>query len=442
MTDLDTADVVQHGERLRAPKVRLRSPLGVWPVALPAAAIAAVVVATTAAMRSWPYQEWVRTSAEFHQQNTFTAPIAAAAATYVAGRLLPPSRIFALPVAARAGLRTVLPQLGLLLAAFVGAYLLGFVPLLVVTVRGAEHGGPDVPVVLTGVLGLVLATAVGYLIGVVTRTPLTAPISAVLLFGTAVLGSTGDTFSALMPVLYVKPLLGSVQSTPFVVYRLAFLTVSTVAVVWAAARLLRRHRADGGRVRGLTALLPLLLPVVMAVPPLVSKPALFAYETEPPRVCRTSGTVEYCVHEGHRSRLDVVVAATDAVLERHGGPAPFTRIYDEALRGHPVDGTPVWRPDRRDTVLWVPIQPASPTETRPVQALDVLSGLAGCFRLRVPADSPSVEIAQQLGRRLEGMSTAGNPFSGLPDPAVRDWIASHGDRITGCALTEEDLPRR
>ncbi|MEU4801301.1 hypothetical protein [Actinosynnema sp. NPDC023587] len=442
MADLDTADPVRHGDPPAVPGVRTRFPLGVWPVALPASAITAVVVAATWSMRSWPYQEWVRTSAEFHQQNTFTAPIAAAAATYFAGRLLPPSRIFALPSAARAGLRTAVPQLGLLVGAFVGAYLLGLAPLVVVTLRDAESGGLDVGAALTGLLGLALATAFGYLVGVVTRTSLTAPLSFVLLFGAAVAGSGGDRFSALMPVLHLEPPLGLVQSTPFVAYRLAFLTVSTVAVVWAVVGLLRRHRVSGSLFRSAAALLPLLLPVVVAVPPLWSTPALFAYETEPVHVCRTSGTVEYCVHEGHRSRLDIVVAATEAALQRSGRPAPFTRIRDEALRGYPIDRTPVWSPEAKDTILWVTIQPSSPTDDRPTSAVNVLSGLAGCFGRRENADPRSAELALELGRWLDGTAAPENSFVDLPEPVVQQWIASNGDRIAGCALTPETLPRR
>ncbi|MBB5958454.1 hypothetical protein FHS29_005062 [Saccharothrix tamanrassetensis] len=441
MTDLRTTFPTRPESTPAFPKARLRSPLGAWPVLLPALAITGVVVAATGRMRSWPYQEWVQTSAEFHQQNVFTAPIAAAAATYFAGRLLPPSRVFALPSAARAGRQTVAQHLGLLIGVFVAAYLLGLLPLVVVTVSDAEHGGPDIGAMLTGVLGLALATAVGYLVGAVTRTALTAPLSFVLLFGAAVVGSSGDTFSSLAPVLYITPVLGSVQSTPFVVYRLAFLTVCAIAVVWTAVGLLRRHRVSG-RFRGAAALLPLLLPAVLAVPPLLSKPALFAYEAEVPQVCRAAGGVEYCVHGGHRSRLDLLVAATDAAVQRYGRPAPFTRVYDEALRGRPVDGTDEWRPEAPDTVLWIPIQPQNPTETRPVQAVYVLSGSGACRRLGDAADPESVRLADDLGGWLAGTVRSHNAFAGLPDSAVRQWIAANVDRIAGCTLTPESLPSR
>ncbi|WP_051772762.1 hypothetical protein [Saccharothrix sp. NRRL B-16314] len=440
MTDLRTSGPTPPDGAAVVPRVRLRSPLGVWPVLLPVLAITGVVVAATGAMRAWPYQEWVQTSAEFHQQNALTAPIAAAAATYFAGRLLPPSRIFALPSATRAGRQTVARHLGLLIGAFVGAYLLGLLPLVVVTVSGAEYGGPDLGVMLTGVLGLVLATAIGYLVGAVTRTAMTAPLSFVLLFGATALGSGGDTFSALAPVLHIKPVLGVVQSTPFVVYRLAFLTASTIAVVWATVGLVRRHRANR-RFRGSgLALLPLLIPAVLVVPPLLSKPALFAYEAETPSVCRAVNGVEYCVHEGHRSRLGIMIAATDAALTRHGGSAPFTRVYDEALRGRPVNGTDVWRAQARDTVLWVPVQPHNPSESRPVQAVGVLSGLGPCHQLRGTADPESVRLAGDLGRWLDGTAAPGNVFTGMPDSSVQRWIAANGDRIAGCGLTPETLP--
>ncbi|MFJ6674723.1 hypothetical protein ACIQMJ_26800 [Actinosynnema sp. NPDC091369] len=420
-------------------------PSGPVAVLLPAAAIAVVVLWGSGPMLSWPYQEWIRTSAEFHQQNAFAAPIAAAAATCVAGRLTPPTRIFALPVAARSGTPTVRRHLAVLVTSFVVAYLLGLLPLVVATIRDAEHGGPSIGVMVTGLLGIVTATALGYLIGVLCRTALAVPLTFVLVFGVTLLGTSGDTFAALSPVLQLEPGLGRTETLPFVAYRLAFLSSLVVTTAWAAVKVLRNHRANSP-LPPLKTLLPLVLPVLLIVPPLVDKPALFAYEADPAQVCRTERDVRYCVHAGHRSRLDLLVESTDAKLVRYGAPTPkITKVYDEAIRGH-IPGTgDEWRRNN-EGIVWIPIQPQSPAEANATPVVNILSGMSTCHLPRPgrpgPADPQATRLASEFREWLirPGDTTPGSAFHGIPEPVVREWISSNRQKIEECSLGSGDLP--
>lgn len=415
-----------------------RLPLGPWPIVIPSLAITGAVLLGTLPKLAWPFQEWVRTSAEFHQQNAFAAPIAAAAATYYAGRLTPPHRIFAPPYAERAGLATVVRHLTVLVGTFLTAYLVGLVPLVVETIGEAQYGRPAPLVMLTGFLGLTAATAAGYAIGVVGRTSLLAPVSFVLMFGVTVLGTGGDTFSALAPVLHISPPLGSVQTLPFVTYRIVFLLTSSLAIALVSANVLRRHR-DNRRMPSPRALAPLALVALLAVPPLVNTPALFAFESNPPRVCEVRAEVEYCVHAGHRTQLADMVAAVKPVVERYGS-ASGLQVYDEALRGVYVTFE-----NRQDAyalgIVWYPVQPQLAVNRATVLVSNALSGLAACRMDQVRGDS--YRLATDLARWLSASGSADeepNAFRGRSAEAMRSWISRNRESITTCSLTGADLP--
>jgi hypothetical protein len=411
-------------------------PLGPLPVLLPGLAIVVVVVGSTLAQMSWPYQEWIRTSAEFHQQNALAAPIAAAAATYYAGRLTPPDRIFALPSAVRTGAPMVRRHLLVLITAFVTSYLIGLAPLVITTVRDAEHGGPHLLVMLTGLLGIAMATSLGYVIGVLGRTALLAPLSFILLFALTMLGTSGDDFAALAPVLHVEPILGQVEAAPLVAYRIAFLLVAIVTAAAASAALLRAGRSRTARLRALAAL---IAPILLVVPALIRTPALFSLETSAHRICAVQRDVEYCVHAGHRSQLTALVAAADPIIASYPARVPrIDRIYDVALSGSVGD-------DPR--TVWFMIEPRNPTGTDAVNVPAVLSGLDTCLRKYGPeptgAAAEATELAQNLNVWLlhKGDPPAGSGFHGVPVEKMRGWISRVQNDIAACTLSKGDLPR-
>ncbi|MEU6152451.1 hypothetical protein ABZ816_20885 [Actinosynnema sp. NPDC047251] len=401
-------------------------PLSAWLYVLPGVAVGLVAFAATLPTLAWPYQDWVITSAEFHQQNAYAAPIAAGLAAVVAGRLTPPTRIYAQPISARAGWGVVGPHLARLVGTVLVGYLLGLTPLTLVTTTDAEHGGFDLAVALTRLLGLTAATVVGYLVGVLGRTSLVAPVAVVLLFAASIAGSTSDTFSALAPVLHFVPGVGSDARWSFVLYRLAFLTVLVVAAAWAAAELLRAHRA--GAAPAARALLPLLAPVALAVPPLLITPALYALDDAPPKVCEVRAGVEYRVHEGHRSELAGMVTAVGGVFETFGSSGPARRVYDQALAG--VGG---------DDVLWYSIKPDNPVDSGRVDVAAAPAGATSC----PSTAAEGREVANDLYTWLmaAGEPAEGFAFHGVPAERVRAWIAEHRDEIRTCAPTGAEVPR-
>lgn len=417
-------------------------PLGPLPVVLPGIAIFAIVLASTVHMFSWPYQEWIRTSAEFHQQNAFAAPVAGAAATYYAGRLTPPSRIFALPTAARAGYPTVVRHILVLNGSFLAAYVLGLIPLLIATTRDAEYGAPSVLVIVTGILGISAAIVVGYFLGVLGRSALLTPVSFVLLFAATMAGTSGDRFSALAPVLHMSPALGQLESLPFVVYRIAFLVCVVTVLILVSGRLLKEHRGWSRWPRPQSLMLA-AVPVLMVVPPLADKPALFDSESAPPRVCEVRRGVEYCVHAGHRSQLQPMIEAVDPVIEVYGiTPRRVARVYDSALLGATQAG---------DSPVWFHLDPNNPVHTDLVSVTAVLSGWANCFekyrpellaqRVTAPAGE-AIGLAQGLDGWLKfhGAPPDGRPFRKVSLSVMQDWIARNDDRISSCSLRKEDVP--
>ena len=215
-------------------------PLGPLPLLVSGVLVFGVVLSGTYGMLSWPWQEWARTSSQFMWQLAITGPIAASAATYYAGRVTPPSRIFAQRSSARPASAVMRRHLGLLLATVLGAYILGFVPLLVLTAINAQYGGPDGFVIFTGLCGLATATVLGYLIGVWSRTAVMASLSFVLLLGVTMIGTT--SLSALSPVPSHVATLSEHAAYPLLFYRLIFLGVVVLAATQISLALLKSRR--------------------------------------------------------------------------------------------------------------------------------------------------------------------------------------------------------
>lgn len=307
-------------------------PLPAWSLLVPTAAVFGVVLLGTWHMLAWPYQEWVRTSAQFHQQSAWAAPLAAASAAYAAGRLSPPSRVFATPTVASAGSRATLRQISVLWVLLLTGYVGGLIPLIVVTVGAAEYGGPDLLVMVSGLVAMAAAVGIGYLIGVIGRTSLAAPVAFLLLFAVTVLGGAGeDRYAAVVPVLYLEPMLGQEENRIMVAFRcVLFLTVAAVAAMMAAwiVRSFWTRRGAPLVASAACGAVPLILVVIG----LGAQPALFTVPSRPPTTCVDRHDIEFCVHAGHASQLEPVVDELGPVLDAYGKPPDaIARIYDRAL---------------------------------------------------------------------------------------------------------------
>jgi hypothetical protein len=115
-------------------------PLGPAVVVAPAVVIVAVVLVMTWPMLGWPYPLWIQVSAQFHQQFTWAGLVAGTAACWYATQLHPADRIWVQPRAPRLGAAIVTRHLTVLVAWYVGAYLVALVPLVVATLGGPIRG--------------------------------------------------------------------------------------------------------------------------------------------------------------------------------------------------------------------------------------------------------------------------------------------------------------
>ncbi|SDP93456.1 hypothetical protein SAMN04487905_114109 [Actinopolyspora xinjiangensis] len=431
-----------------------RWPLGWLPLLLPAISIALAVFSQTLETFSWPYQVWARTSQLFVSEPLiFAVPLSAAAAAYAAGRLTGPDRITNLASSLRSGAPVVIRQLGSLGCVFTASYVLGMLPLVVLTTLTAHAGGPSPLPVLTGLLSVLTATAVGYFAGVLATTAWIAPLVLVLGFLVIQLNMASQgSFREVIPLTYDGAGVGQVANLPVVGYRLAFLLLVTTVTSLLASRALARSRR--WKIPSWSTAGMIVLVLVMSLAPLGTDPRLAKAASEPPRTCRTEAGVRYCVHQAHRPELDELITAAEPVYQAYGNvPAHGEQVWDSALLdGSRAGSTP-------DDVVSVGIRiRAGRTDSMRSPQRQLAYGLAGStscairfpehvqpsmaravLESRHPADI-ATELSYWLAGRAEQTSglrprTSDIPaFDGVPPQEVRTWIASHERRITECAL--------
>src|SRR5262245_54410825 len=165
-------------------------PLGPASVMVPAGAIVVVVLVTTWHRLGWPYPLWEQTSAQFHQQFAFAGLIAATSACWYATVMHAKDRIWVRPDAPRLGLPAVTRHVTTLVCWFAAAYLVALVPLVVSTVGGL--GTPDPWAMLSGVLAMIAATALGYALGTAIPSAVMVPVVAVGFYALLVAGGANS----------------------------------------------------------------------------------------------------------------------------------------------------------------------------------------------------------------------------------------------------------
>ena len=402
---------------------------------LPGLLIFAVVLSATFAMWEWPYQEWTRTSSQFVWQLALVGPIAAAAATFYAGRVTAPSRIFALRSARRPPWHVLARHLSLLAGSHLAGYLLALAPLVVVTVTKSQYGRADFLVIATGLVALLCATVAGYLIGVWGRSAVLAPLSFVLLLGVSVAGTSGLT--PLSPVPEKVLVLGQESSEPLLVFRLVLL-VSLILLFVQLTITLLRSVSRVPPLQALTALPFIVLLVVVAV--LRPAPEVSSYQRNPPRECVARSGTEYCVHAGHRGQLPAFVAAAEPVIQAYGSrPERARRVYDRALFGNLVPG--------HDMVIWPSLEPYNSVGAGVADV--VASSLAGTNTCVIRHGfTPPQDVIDFNGYFFTWLRNGGrppsgdyNPFQNVPAPTVQRWIEAHETEIASCTIDLRGLPR-
>ncbi len=407
-------------------------PLGPYPVVLPAAAIVAVVVGMTWPRLTWPYPLWIQTSAQFDQQVAFAGMIASTAACWYAIVLHAKNRIWMRPGAPRLGAPAAKRHLTTLVCWFVGAYLVALLPLVVSTLITGGIGQPDPLVMLSGVLAMVAAVALGYALGTVAPTVAMIPVIAIGFYALLVVGNVrGEPMAPVAPVLWFEPQLGERESVALVVFRIALFVSVAVAAAALATRAMTRTRPWRVVV---DAVVCLAVPALLVTVSLLRPPVVYTAET-PPMSCVEQREIRYCVHSGHAPRLDELVRRVDPVIARFGTkPDNVDQVWDQALTyDRPSD---IVLSERID-VVWL-----QPDGTMEPSTAVLAAGLYACewdgefdaHQERMNAIEWDIMTFLETGVRegsLESMSVA----------EVQEWLAEHQRRLHTCTLTEDQLPK-
>lgn len=185
---------------------RLRWVAG-WPLSPAFVVIPAVliVVADLALLQSafgWRYGVWWYASAAWHENLTVVGPIAATGATAYAGMLYRgPRNLFLLGHVGRHARRRLLRHLLVILGWDTAAHVAGVLPLTIWTALNADGGQLGLMSVLRGLIALWACVVLGYMVGVLARSPAWAPVTGVAVFTwTALPVMGGGQFSLVSPV--------------------------------------------------------------------------------------------------------------------------------------------------------------------------------------------------------------------------------------------------
>lgn len=410
-------------------------PLGPASVLAPAAAITAVVVAMTWPMVGWPYPLWVQTSAQFHQQFTWAGLVAGTAACWYATVLHSRDRIWAQPRSPRSGTSVATRHLTTLVGWFVGAYLAALVPLVASTVLAGGVGTPDTLAMLSGVLAMVAATALGYALGTVVPSAAMVPVVAAGFYALLVAGSAGgESYAAVAPVLYLEPELGQHESLPLRVFRIALFVVLTVAAVGLAGRSLHRGQTPPWR-RVADVVAYAAIPATLIVVSLTRQPVVFTADASQPASCTEQRDIHYCVHPDNHPRLAELVRTVDPLIARFGTkPANLDQIWDQALTHHPIDVDIA----RGLEVAWL-----NPDGTIHTQVATTIAGLYACTTPGTQRTEKDIEELTQVAADISDFLSTGTragTLSGMSGQEVQQWIAQHQKQLHTCTLTPDQLP--
>lgn len=376
---------------------------------VPAAAIFIVVLAGTWPMVSWPYPLWVQTSAQFHQQFTWAGLIAGTTACWQATRHRPH------------------------LAGLVGAYLAALLPLVVCTVLAGGVGAPDPLAMLSGVMAMVAAVAVGYALGTVVPSVVMVPIVALGFYALHIAGST----YAATPVLNLEPGLGQRESLPLLVFRITlFSAISAAAVGLAGKSLARRATSTTHSWRTIVDIAAYAaVPATLITISLIHPPAVFTASNPPPMSCTERHGIHYCVHADNQPRLAELVRIVDPMIVRFGTPpANLDRIWDYALTFHPIDAELA----RGLEIAWL-----NSDGTLQTQVSDILAGVQACATTATQDQQSGTKRAQVAADISDYLST-GTTFGTLATMSVTDvqqWIAQHQQQLHTCTLPPDQLPK-
>lgn len=414
-------------------------PLGPTSVVVPAATIVVVVLVGTWTMLGWPYPLWVQTSAQFHQQFAWAGLIASASACWYATVLHAKRRIWAQPGAPRVGMPVVTRHLTVLTGWLVGAYLVALSPLVMSTVLADGIGALDPLAMLSGVLAMVAAVALGYALGAVVPSVVMVPIVAVGFYGLLVAGvAEGDHFATVAPVLDAEPEVGQRESLPLLMFRIALFVAITAAAVGLAGKSLSRTTTDATQPWRKIAdtTIHLAIPGILIIASLVRQPVMFTADNQP-AACAERREIRYCVHADNQTRLAELVRDVDPMIARFGTkPSNLNQVWDQALTRHPIDA---------DLARGLEIAWLNPDGTIQTQVAAVIAGVYACASATSAAQERQSDIERrtQVAADISNYLSTGTPsgtLATMPVTDVRQWIIQHQEQLHTCTLAPDQLP--
>jgi hypothetical protein len=417
------------------------------------AGVAAAVVTwrVSASMQQLGVTLWPEASRGVAYALVLLGPAAGALGSWAGGR----DEQFGLHHLTAGGPRTPLTRHWTLLVAvslpLMLGYLLGAIPNLLHASRQATWGGPDIPLMLVGLVAIPAYVALGYVVGRLGRRWLTAPLVALgIYFGQYLLIVKSGPAQLLVPFPtgQLTPwLLPPHEVAMSAVVWWTFVAVASIAALKVVVTTSRR-----GRSIAVGALTFAMAAATWAASGVMRHEAWAAegHSTAEP-VCDVSGLPTVCVHPAYRALLPETVELVRPVLAPlegiPGSPllveqAPFGMNLLEAGRApfsYPVvDGVVTPGPN-------LAFEVASMALTGPC-VLDIPVGYAAYDVETYPAASA---VATWLMRNagleppvfmVPKVDRAARRLAQLDDRTRRAWLDDNLRRLQSCAVELSDLP--
>lgn len=362
-----------------------------------------------------PYQVWVDTSAQTHESLVFVTSLAACSGAVAAGRLYTTGSLLQQPLRTRSsGIALAVIGVGTACAVGVG-YFVGFIPLVISTVRTASWGGPSWAPILSSLMMLMLCSMLGVMFGVLLRWIFAVPAAVIVsyLFTTAA-AYGGDGWWGVTPVQLLIPQPGQFESPELVTYRIMSMGAIIVAL-WAVSLAIISFRKSHEAVWTVVPVAALAAIAVLVSIPVVKVPDLFALEQNPPRIC-SNDLIETCVHAAHEADLASVSESVNRVFAEYGHvPSTFDVVTDRSLVLAQMHANAV-----PPGAFAIQVGPGTPPSQVTNDLLNELSGFHGCMAAG-QAGQPVEGQAMSSAMRSWLDSRTGRQIEVTPDYAPSDW---------------------
>lgn len=416
-----------------------------WPIprwvfpATGSAAIANGVVSTRSAIAE-PYQVWIETSSSWHETLWPLGAILAAVAAFMAGSLFRRDSLLALPLRSRLGSSVVGRQVGWLSAWAVVGHCLGLLPLTISTARSATWGHLGGSNVLIALLGVVFFCAFGYVLGLLIKSWVAAPVSAAAALLIMQVPNTpiGRPLALLQPVQQwtISPrFVQTLGTTVFTVNAIIALIIVSAVV---SSFLLNRHSVNKSFVLAWG-----VIPVLLLVVAFAWRPEFYRVADEVPAVCWSEQETPVCIHQAYSKSRGDVTAVVDA-LQGAGAVPLLKRVTEVSVAdyGQPPGGEVSFAVDLRSGVDDQLTQSAR--ESLAWQIADQLIS-APCLKPGVPLERYDAQVMVRNALLTNAGFGAVVDHSGGQMPpenissGLAPFIRANAGKIDSCSLTSQDL---